>query len=129
MAQLIMFKIRAFTILETIVALTISLLIFAMMASLLVRIDTKTYTSRRVKAHELLTSYFMSMNEKDSFYNSVIILDRFTLKSQCTEVDGYQNLFKTKFEIFDENGILMEQHNRFIISKPLRSENQDGDFQ
>jgi type II secretory pathway pseudopilin PulG len=116
MAKLKTIRLKAFTILETMVALTIVLLMFGMMSSLLIQINKGSYSSRKLKAHELLNSFIISMNQRDTFYNSTINIDGYILRSQCAGWEGYPNLVKSKFEIYDERGGLIEQESRFIIS-------------
>jgi hypothetical protein len=127
--------------LETLVALTIVLLMFGMMSSLLVQISNRTYPTGKLKAHELLNSFIISINPVDSLYNSATLnnsaslynstknIDGYKLKSRCTEVDGLPYLLKAKFEIYDENGRLMEQACRFIISQRLDDDHQEDDHQ
>jgi len=124
MPKLILAKVRAFTILETMVALTIALLMFGMMSSLFIQISRKSYSSRKLKAHELLNSFVISMSQNDSFYNSKMNIDGYLIKTRFTKVDSFPLLFKSKFEIYDDKGQLLDQVNKFIISQKSEDENQ-----
>jgi hypothetical protein len=124
MAKLTIIRIRAFTILETIIALTITLFMFGLMTTLFMQINRQSYSSKKMRAHELLNGYIFSISQTDSYSRASITRDEYVLKSRFTKVDSLPFLFRSEFEILDDRGKVLDRVERYIYSQNLEKDTQ-----
>jgi hypothetical protein len=124
MAKLNIFRIRAFTILETFIALTITLFMFGMMTTLFMQISRQSYSSRKIRAHEMLNGFILFVSQNDSYSRSELIKDEYVLKCRFTKVDSLPFLFRSEFEILDKSGKVLDQAERYVYSQNIENYNQ-----
>jgi hypothetical protein len=117
-------RLRSFTILETMVALTIALFMFGLMASLFEKINKNAYSSRQLKAHELLKTCALAMKDSASADISDIPLVGFLVKRRFLKIDTLPGVLKWHLVIYDESGRELDQTTLFIQADDLEGQPQ-----
>ena len=109
-------KIRASSLLETLIALTISVLIVGFVSFIFVQVTSKSISSRVFEAEELLNYYSTRSIARDSLFDSQTTMDGLILKRRIFTIDSLTGVYKAEFTICEENGLILVKSEKYILS-------------
>jgi hypothetical protein len=112
MGKIVVLKIRSATILETMVAMIITLFFFSVVTFLFVQVSASGTTEKKVEAHELLNAYLTETCEKRLFYDEKKTIDQFLLERKCSRPEGIYGSVMMNFDIYDHNNQLLDHLNQ-----------------
>jgi hypothetical protein len=117
MGKLATKKIKSTTILETLVALTISVFLFLMVTVLFVQVTGRSVSIKKIRAHELLNNYSLETSEQKSYYDEERAAEEFILKRQVSAVDSLPGIIRIKFLIYEGNTQLLDQIDKLVLDE------------
>jgi|ERR1035438_6298082 hypothetical protein len=114
MAAVITKKASGASILETIVALTIAAFLFSLVTVLFVQVTFSSISIKKIRAHELLQNYLSETGDQQKFLDEDIRQGDFILKKRVTGNDSLPGITRTRFLIYDNNEVLLDQMDVFM---------------
>jgi len=114
MGKIIRSRIRAATILESIVALTILLVLFGISISLFVQVNLHGGSEKDVKAEQLLNEFSQATITEKRYFDEDIEKSGFILKKLVTEYPGKLGLLQIHYLVYDSNKKLLLDWNELV---------------
>jgi hypothetical protein len=116
MAKLKTQRIKSTTIIEALVAMTISLVYFSLATSLFVQLTVKSASLKKIKAHEMLNQYALNTIDQRAYFDADTSNDNVILQKRFFSVDSMPGLIRAKFSVL-EGGSLLEETEKLINTK------------
>ena len=110
-------RLKAATLIETIVALVIILVIFGIVTTFLVQISVNSFSLQHIKASQLVNIYANKTAEEKSFFDEQIEQDNLIIKRQIITDYSNPNLVHLKFMVYERGGKLVLLKQKLISSK------------
>src|SRR5258708_7839907 len=109
-----MVKLTSSSLIETIVALTISTILFFIVTSIFVQVTFANSSEKKIKAHALANRIKIYIQEKGEIVNEVSKFDEYVVKYASSRIDDVPELCKTQISIYDQNKVMLDEIN-FIM--------------
>jgi len=111
-------KYPAATLVETIVASVIILIVFGIATMVLVQTSKTNYSTKKIRADYLIDQFAYETDQQKNFSDDEKQTDVFTLIKKIETHSFGQNVVVAKFSAIDKNGLLVSYQNRiFCLSK------------
>ncbi len=107
-------KLKASSLLETTVALTIASFIFGLVTVVFVQITNRSVSRSDIKTHELLNIYSMNSVDESSLFDGETIQDGYILRRRFNKIDSVSGVIKGEYYIYDGNNLLIEKLEKII---------------
>lgn len=105
------------TIVETIVALVVILVIFGIATTVFVQVSLHSFSVRKQQAAALLNEYAVSTGEQHSFINEEVTKDGLLLKKEVSGYPGNDQVTVITFEVKDHNNEILGTQKRLFRIK------------
>src|SRR5215471_519230 len=109
MVSLAQMRIKASTLMESIVASVIIFIIFSIVASLLVQSTSMGFSIQRLKLNEDLIKYANRSMDAKEFFNDVIADNEYTIERKISAYGGNERIVQLTFSVFDTDRKLIEK--------------------
>lgn len=110
-------RISAATIIETIVAMVIILVLFAITTTVLVQTSVHTFSIKKIRTRELINTYFSKTAAEKTFLNEEVALDELRIKKEVQPYARNEDILEVKIIILDGNGKELESEQRLMRYK------------
>ena len=107
-------RLRSATLVETIIALVIILVIFAITAVVLIRTNSTSFSIKKLRAAQLIDQFADETEKEKSFFSDEKVVGSFKLQKQIEENSFKEKIVILKFSIMDNNGRLIAYQNRIF---------------
>lgn len=107
-------KIQSATLVETIVALVIILVVFAITAVVLIQTNTTSFSVKELKAVQLINQFADETEKDKSFFSDDKSAGLFILHKKIEENVFKEKVVVIKFSVTDNNGKLVSYQNRIF---------------
>jgi hypothetical protein len=107
-------KLKASSLLETTVALTIASFIFGLVTVVFVQITNRSVSRSDIKTHELLNMYSINSVDESSLFDGETIQDGYILRRRFNKIDSVSGVIKGEYYIYDGNNLLIEKLEKII---------------
>jgi hypothetical protein len=115
MGRLIGHKIKATTILETVIALVIITVVIGIATTIFVRVSSTSVSMQRLKAEGILTTYALKVNKEQLFFNAEEQVDQFRIKRDVSELNESTTLYRIHYYIYDQNNKLLGDWQQLVL--------------
>jgi hypothetical protein len=105
------------TIVETIVAMVIILLLFGMATTVFVQVSLHSFSVKRQRAADMINAYALATGEDRSFINEELTKDGFVLKKEVENYQGREQVAAITFMVLDVNNELLARQKRLFRVK------------
>jgi len=116
MAAIVSLKIKASSILETLVALTILLVIFGIATTIFVQVSLNSGSEKKLKAEQLLNEFAKSTKDEQSYFDDEVKRGDFILQKKVETFHDNPVVFSIHYLIYDANNKLLEDWNELAIN-------------
>jgi len=117
MGRLKIKRVQSATLVETIVALVIILLLTGITVTIFVQITSTGYSSQKLKADLLLSYYSTETKDKKAFFDEEYRDGGFIIKKEITEGDYAKNIIWVKLSVYNQNSQLIKYQNFLFLSE------------
>jgi hypothetical protein len=107
-------KLRASSLLETMVALTIASFIFGLVTVVFVQITNRSVSRSDIKVHELLNIYSIDCINENTLFDDETEQDGYLLRRRFSKIDSVPGVIKGEFYIYGSNNLLLEKVEKII---------------
>jgi len=108
-------RLQAATILETMVALSILLVIFGIAVTLFIRVGAESMSLKKLEAAPLLKDFSEDTRRQGEFVDGERRIDGFTLKRRVTEMNDIPGLWRIHYYIYDRDDHLLQDWQQFVL--------------
>lgn len=108
-------KIKGTTILETVVAMVIILIIFSIASTILINTTLSGVSFEKIKGRELLKLYSAKSKQEKSFFNEEIKEGEFILKREIKDDMEESQSLKIQYSVFSVSGIRLDSWQELVI--------------
>ncbi|WP_205511069.1 hypothetical protein [Longitalea arenae] len=117
MGKIIHKRLAAATIIETIVAMVIILVVFGITTSVLVQTSVRSFSIKKIKAAQLINTCFIKTTNEKAFMNEEIVMEEFVIRKEVQNYKDNEQLLAVTIIVSDnsKNELLSEQ--RLIRAK------------
>ncbi len=112
-------KIVGGMLVESVISMTLILLITALVFSFFIRINTSNINELRMEAFLLSKSILSDIQEKHNYYDDELILDNLKLKQQIISLDKENGVFLVVLEFKDQKNRTVYRYNTISVDNPL----------
>ena len=117
MVKIKIIRVRAATLVETIIAMLIILVLTGITVTVLVQVTNSGYSIRRLKAATLIDRYISETELQKSFFDEEISEGDFIIRKQVTESDYSKEIVWLKISVYDFNNRLIKYRNSLFLAK------------
>jgi type II secretory pathway pseudopilin PulG len=117
MDKIIHKRLAAATIIETIVAMVIILVLFGITTTVLVQTSVRSLSIKRIKAAQLVNTLFVKTTNESAFFNEEIVMDEFVIKKEVQNYNGNDHLLAVKIIVSDNSKSELISEQRLIRLK------------
>ena len=114
MAKVKFIRLGSATLVETIIALVIILVIFAITAVVLIQTNSTSFSIKKLKAAQLIDQFADETGKDKSFFSDEKVVDLFKLQKKVEENSFKEKVVVVKFSVIDNNGKLINYQNRIF---------------
>src|ERR1041385_5013418 len=108
-------KLKASTLIESIVALTIISIVFAISIIIFMSVTNAGYLNQKIIAHQIIQSMISETKSQKKYFEES--LSRYDIQFfKTVETVNEKGLIKLSIRSVDKNGKLLEEYNEYIIS-------------
>jgi hypothetical protein len=115
MGRLINSKLKAFTLLETMVALVIIFTVFGITTAVITQTALHGISIRKLRAESLLNEYAGRTIRQKEFFNAEERRDDFLLRREMTLYPGYDSLLCIHYYIYNPDRQLLHDWQQLIV--------------
>ena len=112
-------KIVGGTLVESVISMTLILLITALVFSFFIRINTSNINELRMEAFLLSKSILSDIQENHYYYNDQLILNNLNVKQQVTSLDKENGVFLVCLEFKDQKNRTIYRYSTISVDNPL----------
>ncbi len=112
-------KIVGGMLVESVISMTLILLITALVFSFFIRINTSNINELRMEAFLLSKSILSDIQEKHNYYDDELILDNLKLKQQIISLDKENGVFLVVLEFKDQKNRTIYRYSTISVDNPL----------
>jgi hypothetical protein len=117
MGKIIHKRLSAATIIEAIVAMVIILVLFGITTTVLVQTSVHSFSIKKIKATQLVNTYFTKTATEKAFFNEEIVLDDLTIRKEVQPYSRNEDLLAVKITVLDNNDKELETGQRLMRFK------------
>lgn len=117
MAVLRKARLRAGTLLETMIALVIIVTIFGIATMVLVRVTAGSASVRKLRAERILERYAEDTRRQGLFTDEERSLDSFIIRREVKGTDISKNLWQIHYIIYDQGRIPLAEWQQLVLAK------------
>lgn len=117
MGKIIFRRLPGATIIETIVALVIILIVFGIATTVFVQVSLNSFSVRKQKAVALINEYAVTTGEQHSFFNEEVSKDGLLLKKEVVSYPGNDHIAAITFQVLDSNDQVLGNQKRLFRTK------------
>ena len=114
MGKLITDKVKAATLVETIVALVIILVITGITVTVFVRVTATGFSMKQMRAASLLNRYSMETKKQKSYFDEEFREGDFLVKKQVLENSYSEDIVWIKLSVYDPGNQLIKYQNVYL---------------
>lgn len=112
-----MVKVKATTILETVIAMTIILIVFLIAGTIFVNISKSGLTEKKVRATEELNNYFDELKISEIPYSNIETVDGFIIHTEANEYSAKAGVVIVYCFVSDtDEGVIAEQKRLMVLN-------------
>ncbi len=115
MGKIMITSVKAATLVETIVALVIILVLFGIATTVIIQTTEKGSSVKILKAKAILDDYVSVTHNQDELFDQEVPLDDFFLKRQVSDYKENIRLKRICYYIYDSNKKLIETRNEIFL--------------
>lgn len=108
-------RLQAATILETMVALSILLVIFGIAITVFIRVGSGSLSLKKLEAAQVLKDYSEDTRLQGAFVDGDRRVDGFTLKRQVTGIQDIPKFCRIHYYIYDRDGHLLLDWQQLVL--------------
>ncbi|HXB10135.1 MAG TPA: hypothetical protein VNW04_23590 [Puia sp.] len=108
---------KAATILETMVALVILVVIFGIAITLFIRVGAGPVSLKRVQAEQLLNDFSNTTRRQGEFVDADRRVNGYTLRRRVTAMDDHHTLWRIHYYIYDRDGQLLLEWQQLVLER------------
>jgi uncharacterized membrane protein len=117
MGKIVNKRLAAATIIETVVAMVIILVLFAITTTVLVQTSLRSFSIKRIKAAQLVNTCFVKTANEKSFFNEQIAMDEYLIKKEVQQYGRNNNVLAIRIIVADNNNTELVSEQRLIRYK------------
>lgn len=117
MVALRMKKIQAATLIETIIASVIILILFGILISFFVQISVNSFSTQEMRADQILDRYIIETDEQKAFLNEEIEVEKFIIRREIIGDLKESGFVRIKFAVYTHTNKLVSDKQRFFCIK------------
>jgi hypothetical protein len=102
-------KVKAGSLLETIIALSIAAFLFTLLTTIFVEVTSGGLSVKKLKAHEILKNYLLELKNAGNINIQPTNQTEYQIKNHISESDSLPGVIKISISIYDGNSILIDQ--------------------
>ncbi len=106
-------KVKASTLVETIIALTLIMFVFGLATTIFVRLINSNLSTTALRAEKTLENFRLTTHNELAYFDEQVNEDGFIIKRWVEEESGGGNLIRLRFQVLDD------QHNKLSEIKEL----------
>jgi hypothetical protein len=110
-------RIKSATLVETIVAMVIILVIFSITTTVLVQTNKVSFSTKKIKADYVIDQFAEETGLEKSFFDDEKNAGTFTIQKRISENSFSQKVVVVRFSAMDKNGELISAENRIFKIK------------
>jgi type II secretory pathway pseudopilin PulG len=110
-------RIKGSTLIESVISMTLVLLIAALVFSFFIRINTKNRIAVEMEAFLLSKMVLSNLNENREYNSEKYTINGFLVNKKVIELDTYKGVYFVTVEISNKNNTIIHSCNS-IISEP-----------
>jgi hypothetical protein len=103
MGKIVHKRLAAATIIETIIAMVIILVLFGITTTVLVQTSVRSFSIKRIKAEQLVNTFFIKTTKEKTFFNEEVVLDEFVIKKVVENYKGNDHLLAVRIIVSDNS--------------------------
>jgi len=111
-----MVKVKATTIIETVIAMGIILIVFLIAGTVFLNISKSGLTEKKVQASAILNNYVEELKIREVPYGNIETVDGFMVETEAEEYAGRAGVIMVHCTISDASDIIAEQKSLMIIN-------------
>jgi len=108
-------RLSAATIVETIVALVIILVLFGITTTLVVQITTSSFSVKKIKAGQLIQQYAVQTGKEKAFFDEEWVRDEFSVQRAVVEYGKRPNLVAVTFSVYNNKQLVSRQQRLYRL--------------
>jgi predicted MPP superfamily phosphohydrolase len=117
MGKIMQQRISGATIVETIVAMVIILVLFGITTSIFVQTSLHSFSVKKIRAAQLANEFFLKMSDDKNFNNEEVTKDDFLIKKNIEVYSKNGNVLAITIIVLDNNNKEIENQKRLIRVK------------
>lgn len=112
-----MVKVKATTIMETVIAMTIILILFLIAGSVLINISKSGLTEKKIKASAILDQYYDGLKITEAPFQNTELVDHFVITTEATEYVNKSGVILVRCSVSNESGEIIAEQKRILTVK------------
>lgn len=108
-------KYKGFTLVETIIALVITMVCVGIAFTIMLNIEQSGNNYKKIQAHLLLIQELNNTKKEKKFIDENITLENIYLVKTITEYKSFELLYQLKISAFDNNGKKLDEVRELVI--------------
>lgn len=117
MGKIINKRVPAATIVETVVAMVIILVMFGITTSVLVQTSLHSFSVKKIKAAHIINDYFSKTAEENLFFNEEVAKDGFVVKKEIENYRQNGQVIAITVSVLDNNSDVIQVQKRLFRVK------------
>ncbi len=116
MGKIVNKRISGATIIETVVAMVIILVLFSITTTVLVQTSLRSFSIKRIKAAQLVNTCFVKTTNEKAFFDEQLVMDEFLIKKEVQYYSRNKHILSVRISVADNNNELVSEQ-RLIRNK------------
>ena len=117
MGKMNIVKLKAATLVETIIAMLIILIVTGITVMILVQVTSTGYSIQNLKATSLIDRVISETDFRKSFFNEEIFDNGFKVRKEIIDGDFGNAIVSLRISVYDLNNKLIKYKNCLLLSK------------
>ena len=110
-----MVKVKATTILETVIAMTIILIVFLIAGTIFVNISKSGLTEKKIRASAVIDNYFDELQVHETPYQGIETMNGFIIQTEASDYPGRAGIAEVHCRATDSDGGIVAEQKRLIV--------------
>ncbi len=110
-----MVKVKATTIIETVIAMTIILIVFFIAGTVFVNISKSGLTEKKIRASAIINKYFDELQVSETPYENIETVNGFIIRTEAADYPGRVGIAEVHCRASDSEGGVVAEQKRLIV--------------
>lgn len=110
-----MVKVKATTILETVIAMTIILIVFLIAGTIFVNISKSGLTEKKIMASAIINNCFDELQVRETPYENTETINGFLIQTTAADYPGRAGVAEVHCRASDSEGGIIAEQKRLIV--------------